>query len=253
MKIVRATSDSAVDLDVRLRRPEVTVFDLATALHPTSSSAPPPPSLLVDGISAPGDLTLEEAGVHDGSIVSDPGHPPALPRAVSGGLLELVVIAGVDAGKRFALDPGSHVIGRGEQCDVRLTSPTVSRRQCCIDVDPSGAIEVHHLSGTVPTHVDGSQVEIAREFGFNDYIRTTEVDFTPALDYWKATAGFWAQVRQRWAAHLDKAPGVHLKTKLDGMAMIIPLFEQAEAVQGGAAVDTAKIDAVFVQFVEPAP
>jgi hypothetical protein len=35
--------------------------------------------------------------------------------------------------------------------------------------------------------------------------------------------------------------------------MIIPLFEQAEAVQGGAAVDTAKIDAVFAQFVEPAP
>ena len=105
----------------------------------------------------------------------------------------------------------------------------------------------------VQRNTDGSQVEIAREFGFNDYIRTTEVDFTPALDYWKATAGFWAQVRQRWAAHLDKAPGVHLKTKLDGMAMIIPLFEQAEAVQGGAAVDTAKIDAVFVQFVEPAP
>lgn len=105
----------------------------------------------------------------------------------------------------------------------------------------------------VQRNADGSQVEIAREFGFNDYLKTTEVDFSPARAYWNATAGFWAQVRQRWDGLLGKAPGVHLKTKLDGMAMIIPLFEQAEAVQGGAAVDETKIDAVFARFVEPAP
>jgi len=99
---------------------------------------------------------------------------------------------------------------------------------------------------------DGSQVEIAREFGFNDYIKTTEVDFSPARAYWTATAPFWAQVRQRWDSYLGKAPGVHLKTKLDGMAMIIPLFEQAQAIQDGAALDQAKIDAVFAQYVEAA-
>jgi hypothetical protein len=32
----------------------------------------------------------------------------------------------------------------------------------------------------VQRNADGSQVEIAREFGFNDYVKTTEVDFTPA-------------------------------------------------------------------------
>ncbi len=104
----------------------------------------------------------------------------------------------------------------------------------------------------VQRNADGSQMEIAREFGFNDYIKTTEVDFAPAYSYWKGTSGFWAQVRERWEGFLGKAPGVHLKTKLDGMAMIIPLFEQAEAVKDGAAVDTAKIDAVFKQYVEPA-
>ncbi len=35
-------------------------------------------------------------------------------------------------------------------------------------------------------NADGSQQEIAREFGFNDYNRTTEVDFKPAYDYWTA-------------------------------------------------------------------
>ena len=99
---------------------------------------------------------------------------------------------------------------------------------------------------------DGSQVEIAREFGFNDYIKTTEVDFKPARDYWQATAGYWAKVRQRWDGFLGQAPGVHLKTKLDGMAMIMPLFTQAGEVQAGRTVGDSQIDAVFARWVEPA-
>jgi len=104
----------------------------------------------------------------------------------------------------------------------------------------------------VQRNADGSQVEIAREFGFNDYIRTTEVDFSPARDYWKATAGYWAKVRQRWDGFLTQAPGVHLKTKLDGMAMIISLFTQADDIQSGKKVKDAQIDAVFAEFVEKA-
>lgn len=100
---------------------------------------------------------------------------------------------------------------------------------------------------------DGSQTPIAREFGFNDYSRTTEVDFTPAYAYWTATAGYWARVRQRWSSVLDKAPGVHLNTKPDGMAMIIPLFTQAQAIQDGKQVQDAEIDVVFKQWVEQAP
>ena len=100
---------------------------------------------------------------------------------------------------------------------------------------------------------DGSQVAIAREFGFDNYQKVDDIDFTPAYDYWKATQDFWAQVRERWNGFLAQPPGVHLKTEIDGMAMIMPLFEQAEAIQGGAAVDEAAIDEVFAKWVEPAP
>lgn len=102
-------------------------------------------------------------------------------------------------------------------------------------------------------NADGSQQEIAREFGFNDYNKTTDVDFKPAYDYWAATSGYWAKVRQRWDGFLGQAPGVHLKTKLDGMAMIIPLFTQAQDLQDGNKVKDAQIDAVFKQWVEKAP
>jgi len=104
----------------------------------------------------------------------------------------------------------------------------------------------------VQRNADGSQVEIAREFGFNDYLRTTEVDFSPARDYWKDTAGYWARVRQRWDGFLTQAPGVHLKSKIDGMAMIIPLFTQADDIQSGKTVKDAQIDAVFAEFVQKA-
>lgn len=100
---------------------------------------------------------------------------------------------------------------------------------------------------------DGRQQAVAREFGFNDYARTTEVDFTPARTYWAATSGYWRKVRARWQAMLARAPGVQLKMPLDGMAMIIPLFTQAQDLQDGKPVADAQIDGVFARFVAPAP
>ncbi|MEL1263559.1 DUF6607 family protein [Pseudoxanthomonas putridarboris] len=100
---------------------------------------------------------------------------------------------------------------------------------------------------------DGTQVELAREFGFNDYQKTTEIDFKPARDYWQTTADYWAKVRAHWDGFLSQAPGVHLKTKVDGMAMIIPLFTQASDIQAGKPVADADIAKVFAQWVEKAP
>ncbi|HEX7803275.1 MAG TPA: DUF6607 family protein [Pseudoxanthomonas sp.] len=99
---------------------------------------------------------------------------------------------------------------------------------------------------------DGTQVELAREFGFNDYQKTKEVDFKPAYKYWDATRDYWAKVRNRWDAFLAKPPGVHLKTKIDGMAMIIPLFTQAGELEEGKKVADQDIDKVFAEWVEPA-
>lgn len=99
---------------------------------------------------------------------------------------------------------------------------------------------------------DGTQVELVREFGFNDYQKTKEVDFKPAYKYWDATGDYWAKVRSRWDAFLTKPPGVHLKTKIDGMAMIIPLFTQAGELEEGKKVADKDIDKVFAEWVEPA-
>jgi hypothetical protein len=45
---------------------------------------------------------------------------------------------------------------------------------------------------------DGSQIELAREFGFNDYQKTSDIGFQPAYAFWRATAAYWEKVRARW-------------------------------------------------------
>ena len=105
--------------------------------------------------------------------------------------------------------------------------------------------DVRDATGTVTS-------SIVRETGFNEYARTDAIDFTPAYDYWNATRDYWARVRARWDARLAAPGGVHLLTAVDGMALITPLFEQAQTVRDGGRVSDAQIDAVFAQWVEPA-
>ena len=45
---------------------------------------------------------------------------------------------------------------------------------------------------------------------------------------------------------------MHLKTKIDGMAMIIPLFTRRRELEEGKQVADAEIDKVFAKWVEPA-
>ncbi len=108
------------------------------------------------------------------------------------------------------------------------------------------------LNTKILRKADGTQVAIAREFGFDDYRKAADIDFKPAYDYWNATQAYWEKVRARWDRFLSQPPGLRLKTKVDGMAMILPLFEQAEAVQSGKPVAEGEIDAVFAKWVEPA-
>ncbi len=97
---------------------------------------------------------------------------------------------------------------------------------------------------------DGStQRTIAREYGFNDYRKTAEVDFKPAYDYWKGTQAYWARVRGLWDAQFADHGGVHLKTKVDGMPIIAATFGQAERAGNGEAVADADLHGVFAEWV----
>ena len=116
---------------------------------------------------------------------------------------------------------------------------------------PGGWTHEQDNTKTVRGAADGATTRtLARESGFNDYRKTTGFDFGPAYRYWEKTQGYWAGVRARWDAALAGG-GVRLHTKVDGMAMIIPLFTQAGRIEAGETVPDADIDAVFARWVQP--
>ena len=102
----------------------------------------------------------------------------------------------------------------------------------------------------VVRRVDGSTDHtLVREFGFNNYRKVEDFDFGPAYRYWDATQGYWAKVRALWQARFDSNDGVHLKTAVDGMPVIVATFTQAGKVEKGETVSDADLRAVFDKYV----
>jgi hypothetical protein len=118
---------------------------------------------------------------------------------------------------------------------------------------PGGWTHEQDNTKTVRT-ADGSTIRtIAREFGFNDYRKTTEVDFKAAYDYWNATKDYWARVRAGWDEALAAHQGLRLKTAVDGMPIIEATFTQADRVAKGETVSDDDLRAVFTAWVGPPP
>src|SRR5690606_11970679 len=62
-------------------------------------------------------------------------------------------------------------------------------------VVPGGWTHEQDNTKTVRRADGSTERTIARESGFNDYQKATDVDFAPAYAYWNATRDYWARVR----------------------------------------------------------
>jgi hypothetical protein len=89
------------DLAARFHKPGSHVSDLLDALDVRAGITGPTPGLFVDDLFRPGDAEIEEAGLHEGAVVTLTSSTPAdfrdddLPEAES---LVLMVVSGPDAG-----------------------------------------------------------------------------------------------------------------------------------------------------------
>jgi len=131
------------------------------------------------------------------------------------------------------------------------------------DYNALGAINRHTITPSGWTHeqdnlkaVRNAEGEvlgvIVREFGFNDYRRTSEIDFSPVYQYWDASAGYWARVRAYWEQHLRENSSLQLATEVDGMALIKPMFQHAQTIIEGGTVEDIELAALFRQWVQVA-
>ena len=85
----------------------------------------------------------------------------------SGAVMELMVLAGEDAGHQFTLEGDRVLVGRGQpesgQTDVvRLDDKSISRRQAWITRDAAGTSIEHIDSAANPTRVNGVEIKRSR-------------------------------------------------------------------------------------------
>lgn len=87
-----------------------------------------------------------------------------------------------------------------------------------------------HEQDNTKTLREGTETRatLAREFGFNDYRRIADYDFTPADAYWARTGDYWADVRAAWADRLAPGATLYIDTDVDGMPIVTGTFSQAD-------------------------
>ncbi len=102
--------------------------------------------------------------IEDERTVSDSVVPPA---NESRDDVSLLVLRGPDQGRRFPLVPPGGVIGRQEECTVRLRDPNISRRHALVEVG-DGRVMLSDLGSRNGVFVNGAQVSRAEVFDGND-------------------------------------------------------------------------------------
>jgi S-DNA-T family DNA segregation ATPase FtsK/SpoIIIE len=140
-----------------------TVGELAAAISagdPSVGAARIPASTLRLGSDASpaldGSLTLADSPLASGDYIQlASGQTTAAISAVTG--IALRVIAGPDAGREFALQPGSGYFGRQSGLEVSVTDPLVSKQHARIDVFRD-SVRIVDLNSANGIEVDGEPV-----------------------------------------------------------------------------------------------
>lgn len=96
---------------------------------------------------------------------------------------------------------------------------------------------------------DEPSISLVREFGFNDYRITENVDFSPAYAYWEDTQSYWAIVRDQWNQALANGQ-VRVDGTIDGEPLIGRLFELADQYRTQGGDPQPDIENLFSRYVE---
>ena len=144
---------------------DATVEDLVQAVLPGASRDT---RLHINGRWATPDLTLDEIGLCEGTVIRCGQDLAAGPKAT---VADLGVIAGPDSGLVIGLAPGDATVGRGREADVKLTDLTVSRPQARLSISPLGDCSVTDLQSLNGTLVDGALAQGTQEVDQSAVVR----------------------------------------------------------------------------------
>jgi pSer/pThr/pTyr-binding forkhead associated (FHA) protein len=93
----------------------------------------------------------------------------------------LVLLKKNGSHKAFSLSGDVTVIGRRNDCDLRIPLPMVSRRHCELSLNKN-AVELRDLDSTGGTFVNGKRVDGQTAVKAGDYIRIGPLTFVCQID-----------------------------------------------------------------------
>jgi len=133
---------------------DTTVEQLAPLLRQVVDASPGA-RLFSNGRPLRADGLLGDQGLRSGCVITVGSAGSRT--AVAASVLQLRVVGGPDCGQLLALPRGRQLIGRGQNADLRLDDPDVSRRHAELCVDLRGAT-VRDLQSTNGTWLNGIEI-----------------------------------------------------------------------------------------------
>lgn len=91
-------------------------------------------------------------------------------------LVKLKLLRGSNAGKEILIKKPSFVIGRAEECNLRVNSDAISRKHCEILVTDSG-VTVEDFGSKNGTYINGTKTEGAQPLSMGDQLRVGPLEF----------------------------------------------------------------------------
>jgi hypothetical protein len=156
------------DVEVRLERDEelrTGVFEVAS--HVTDTGAPHRPEAVAAPPAAPGRPPLPPLSGVRHSPTDTGAQDPALMGRAGQRVSHVLVVDG--PGTKHVLEPGSNVLGRGTEADIRLPDTGVSRKHADVQLT-GGTVVVEDLGSTNGTLVNGRRIG-RQELADGDVIR----------------------------------------------------------------------------------
>lgn len=97
--------------------------------------------------------------------------------------MEITLVIFKEDGQRreFMLHKRVTTVGRGEECDLQIPLPTVSRKHCLIEVQDNNPIVVD-LESSNGTYCNNQRITTAQPLLPGDLIRVGPVSFTVLID-----------------------------------------------------------------------
>jgi len=144
--------------------------------------AGPTPGLWVAGRPVGPELTVGVSPLREGAVVGLGGPVgPGVHDLDVGGVAEVRVVGGPDAGRVHRLPLGEYVLGSAHDADAPVADPTVSPRQARLLVTPNG-VRWTPFDGAAGARVEGKQIDSERQLknGQVVAIGTTRLTVVPA-------------------------------------------------------------------------